>query len=59
MISSLQLGRLNQVHTELFEVVTLHDDVRHCGNSGLSADVKFSAEFDPMRNWANPFAMTR
>jgi hypothetical protein len=52
MISSLQLGRLNHVHpgtlnTERPEVVTMEDDVRYCGNSGLTADVEFSAESDP------------
>jgi hypothetical protein len=25
------------------EVVTIEDDVRYCGNSGLTADVEFSA----------------
>jgi hypothetical protein len=32
------------------EVATVVDDVRYCGKSGLSADVEFSAESDPMLN---------
>ena len=32
------------------EVVTVDDDVRSSGQSGLSADLEFPAESDPFRN---------
>ena len=47
--------RIREIHLPgrlLSEVATLVDDVRYCGRSGLSADVEFPAEFDPMQTFS-------